>query len=219
MGTGRDDGALRPTIPAMAPRAILVLLAVMNVAAALWWMAHSAAPAPAVVADTPVGVPELRLLEETAPRAAPEPPACYRFGPYSDPATLATARDAAAGIASGVEVVTVPGPAPDAWRVAAPPPPDGDSAALATRIVDAGFADTMIVAEGPETGSVALGRFSTSEAAERRRSALREGGFDAQVHPVGGNTDWLRLPVPGDRALLAVRAELAALQAQPVACD
>lgn len=203
----------------MLPRALLVLLAVMNVAVALWWVAHSAAPAPAVVADTPVGVPELRLLEEASPEAVPAPPACYRFGPYGDAETLATARDAAAGIAPGVDVVTVPGPAPDAWRVAAPPPPDGDTAALATRIVNAGFADTVIVAEGPETGSVALGRFSTPEAAERHRSALRDGGFDAQVHPVGGNTDWLKLPVPGDRALLAVRAELAALQAQPVACD
>lgn len=191
----------------------------MNVAVALWWVAHSATPAPPPLADALVGVPELRLLEESAPGEAPEPPVCYRFGPYSDPATLATARDAVAAIAPGAEIVTVPGPAPDAWRVAAPPPRDGDTAALATRIVDAGFADTVIVAEGPETGSVALGRFSTPEAAERHRSALLEAGFDAQVHPVGGNTDWLKLPLPGERPLLDVRAALAALQAQPVACE
>lgn len=203
----------------MLPRALLVLLAVMNIAVALWWVAQPATPAPAPVADTPVGIPELRLLGEAAPAPRAEPVQCYRFGPYSDPATLATAREAAGDLAPRVDVVTVPGPAPDAWRVAAAPPPDGDSAALATRIVAAGFDDTMIIAEGPEAGSIALGRFSTPEAAERRHAALREGGFDAQVHPVGGNTDWLRLPLPGEPALLDLRAALGALQAQPMACD
>ena len=203
----------------MLPRALLVLLAVMNIAVALWWVAQSTAPVTASVADTPVGVPELRLLGEAAPAPPSEPVRCYRFGPYSDPATLAAAQGVAGDLAPRVDAVTVPGPAPDTWRVAAPPPPDGDSAALATRIVAAGFDDTMIVAEGPEAGSIALGRFSTPEAAERRQAALREGGFDAQVHPVGGNSDWLRLPLPGEPALLDLRAALGALQAQPVACD
>ena len=45
----------------MLPRALLVLLAVMNIAVALWWVAQSTAPVTASVADTPVGVPELRL--------------------------------------------------------------------------------------------------------------------------------------------------------------
>lgn len=205
----------------MLPRALLVLLAVMNVAVALWWVAQSSSASPAPDAAMPVGIPELRLLGEGAtPQVVhAEPTRCYRFGPYSDPAILASAREAAAAFAAQVDVVTVPGPAPVAWRVVAPPPPDGDSAALATRIVAAGFDDTLIVAEGSETGSIALGRFSTPEAAERRRTALRDGGFDARVHPVGGNTDWLRLPLPGEPALLDMRAALGALQSQRVACD
>ncbi|HET8818999.1 MAG TPA: hypothetical protein VFM73_05590 [Xanthomonadaceae bacterium] len=203
----------------MFPRALLVLLAVMNIAVALWWIAHPADATSPPATDLPVGVPALRLLGEVQAAPPVEPERCYRFGPYSDPATLEAARVAAGELAPRVEVVTVPGPAADAWRVAAPPPPDGDTAALATRIVDAGFVDTMIIAEGPEAGSIALGRFSTAEAAGRRQAALREGGFDAQVHPVGGNTDWLRLPLPGEPVLLEVRAALAALQAQPVDCD
>src|SRR5690606_17188786 len=108
----------------------------------------------------------------------------------SDADTLAAARGLAEGIAASVDVVTLPGPAPRAWRVVAPLPEDGDSAALATRIEAAGFDDFMLVAEGPEAGSVALGRFSTPEAAARRHAALAEAGFRAQVHPVGGNSDW-----------------------------
>ena len=205
----------------MLPRALLVLLAVMNLAVALWWMTHAASPVATDEPELPAGVPELRLLAEGVPVAtAPAAPEqrCYRFGPYGTPETLAAARAAAEAFAAGVEVMTVPGPAPTAWRVAAPPPRDGDTAALATRIESAGFDDYLIVAEGPEAGSIALGRFSTPEAAARRGEALREAGFEAQVHAVGGNTDWLRLPLPQEHELLDARAALAALQAQPVAC-
>ena len=205
----------------MLPRALLVLLAVMNLAVALWWMTHVPGLATAPVQERPAGVPALRLLSEGGPvAAAPRPQVrCYRFGPYGDAAALEAARDAAGEIAPGVDTMTLPGPAPTAWRVAAAPPADGDTAALATRIVAAGFADTIVVAEGPETGSVALGRFSTAEAAERHRAALQAAGYDAQVHPVGGNSEWLRLPLPGAPDLLEMRGALGALQALPTDCD
>lgn len=204
----------------MLPRALLVLLAVMNLGVALWWVAHPEPPVAAPAAATPAGVPELRLLSEDAIATVPSAPArrCHRFGPYSDPAALEAARVAAGGFASGIEVVTVPGTAPDAWRVAAPPPPGGDTAALATRIAAAGFEDYMIVAEGAEAGSIALGRFSTPEAAARRQEALRDAGFASQVHPVGGNTDWLHLSLGEGQSPAEARVALAALQAQPVPC-
>ncbi len=176
-------------------------------------------PVTAPAQDRPAGVPALRLLSEGGPVAAPVPVAhCYRFGPYSDPTVLEAARDTAGDIATQVDVITVPGPAPAAWRVAAAPPADGDTAALATRIVAAGFGDTVVVAEGPETGSVALGRFSTADAAARHLAALQAAGFDAQVHPVGGNSDWLRLSLPRAPDLMALRGALAALQALPTDC-
>lgn len=219
MGTGRSKARLSPTIDTMLPRALLVLLAVMNLAVALWWMTHAAVPVTAPAQERPPGVPALRLLSEGGPAAAPPPEVrCYRFGPYSDTAMLEAAREAAGDIAPRVDAITIPGPAPTAWRVAAAPPADGDTAALATRIVAAGFGDTVVVAEGPETGSVALGRFSTVDAAERHRAALQAAGFDAQVHPVGGNSDWLRLPLPGTPDLLDMRGALAALQALPTDC-
>ena len=206
----------------MLPRALLVLLAVMNVGVAAWWVAHPAAPRTDPVVQTPAGVPGLRLPAEDAATATnPSAPAtrrCHRFGPYSDAATLGAAREAAAGITPAFEVVTMPGPAPEAWRVAAPPPPDGDSAALASRIAAAGFDDFLIVAEGAEAGSIALGRFSTPEAAGRRQQALRDAGFASQVHPIGGNTDWLLLALPDGQPLAAARAALSALQAQSHPC-
>lgn len=205
----------------MLPRALLVLLAVMNLGVALWWAMHPAAPPARPVLDLPAGVPGLRLLSEDATGDAPVVPAvrCHRFGPYSDPALLAAAREAAAAFAPDPEVVTVPGTGPEAWRVAAPPPPDGDTAALATRIDAAGFDDYMIVAEGAEAGSLALGRFSTPEAATRRQQALRDAGFASQVHPVGGNTDWLHVALPEGQSRDGARVKLAALRAEPVPCD
>jgi hypothetical protein len=203
----------------MLPRALLVLLAVMNLGVALWWATHSTAPAASPGVDLPAGVPELRLLSE-AGGAPPAPaPRCHRFGPYGDPATLAAAREAAGAFGSPVDIVTLPGTAPDTWRVAAPPPRDGDSAALATRIAAAGFDDYMLVAEGAEAGSVALGRFGTPEAAARRAQALRDAGFDAQVHPVGGNSDWLHVSLPPGMPVADARALLQALQAGPVPCE
>lgn len=195
----------------------------MNLGVAAWWLAHPSAPPADRVVDTPAGVPGLRLPAEDAAAAAndlaPAPRRCHRFGPYSDAATLGTAREAAAGITPDFEVVTLPGPTPDAWRVAAPPPPDGDSAALASRIAAAGFDDFLIVAEGAEAGSIALGRFSTPEAAERRQQALRDAGFASQVHPLGGNTDWLLLALPDGQSLAGARAALSALQAQLHPCQ
>ena len=58
----------------MLPRALLVLLAVMNLAVALWWATHAAAPAVPSAPDVPVGVPELRLLSEGGPAPAALPP-------------------------------------------------------------------------------------------------------------------------------------------------
>lgn len=205
----------------MLPRALLVLLAVMNLGVALWWVMHPTAPPVRPVVEVPAGVPELRLLSEAAATDAPAAPPvrCHRFGPYSDPALLAAAREAAAGLSTDFEVVTVPGAAPAAWRVAATPPPDGDTAALASRIAAAGFDDYMIVAEGAEAGSIALGRFSTPEAAVRRQQALRDAGFASQVHPVGGNTDWLHVVLPEGQSQAGARALLKALQAEPVPCD
>ena len=202
----------------MLPRAILVLLAVMNLGVALWWATHPAATVDGRTVELPAGVPELRLLAEAGPVPAAAPPRCHRFGPYSDEASLAAARDAAAGLASSVDVRTLPGTTPASWRVAAPPPEDGDSAALATRIGAAGFDDYMVVAEGAETGSIALGRFGTPEAAQRRRQALRDAGFDAQVHPVGGNTDWLHVVLRPGVSADAARVALGALQAASVPC-
>lgn len=202
----------------MLPRAILVLLAVMNLGVALWWVTHPA-PTDAVPAVAlPAGVPELRLLAEAGAAPAPPPPSCHRFGPYSDDEALAAAREAAAGLGSAVEVRTVPGTAPDTWRVVAPPPADGDSAALATRIGAAGFDDYMVVAEGAEAGSIALGRFGTQEAALRRRQAFADAGFDAQVHPVGGTSDWLHVSLRPGVPLAAARTALRAVQAAPVPC-
>lgn len=208
----------------MFARALLVLLLVMNLSVAAWWATQGASAAPARGDAIAPGIPRLQLLSEgaTATTAAAQARRCARFGPYSDAGVLAAAHeraiDFAGGQADAIATGTVPGPAPTRWRVAAPPPPDGDTAALATRLRAAGFDDLAIVAEGPEAGTIALGRFSTAEAAARRHAALADAGFDAQVHPVGGAHDWLRVPLPPGADAASLRARFAALRADAVPC-
>lgn len=190
----------------------------MNLGVALWWATHPSAPATEPAVALPPGAPALRLLSEAGGTPPPPKPRCHRFGPYSDAAALEVAREAASAFGSAVEVVTLPGPDPVTWRVAAPAPADGDSAALATRIVAAGFEDYRVVAEGPEAGSVALGRFGSREAADRHARALRDAGFAVQVHPIGGNSDWLHVVLPPGASAASARNRLDALQGAPVPC-
>ena len=56
----------------MPARALLVLLVMLNLGVALWWLLRPAPPTPPAQAQ-PAGVPRLQLLEERA--AAPVPPA------------------------------------------------------------------------------------------------------------------------------------------------
>ena len=72
------------------------------------------------------------------------------------------------------------GPA-DGWRVYLPRLPTVDAArATAARIAEAGFSDYLVVADGADANTIALGRYGTEPAAQRRSAALRAAGFPAR---------------------------------------
>src|SRR5690606_7972556 len=177
-------------------RALIVLLVAMNIGVALWW-ALRPAPGPEPLPEPPVDVPRLQLVAEAGPGAlqaaalnaanagvqadgplaGPEQEAggdidlgglqCFSFGPWADAAAAAQALDALRPQAlrvRGREAAT----GASGWRVMLPPLPDREAAqAEVARLVDAGFNDHFIIAQGDEANAIALGRFSAEATARR----------------------------------------------------
>ena len=198
----------------MLLRATIVILVMLNLGAAAWWLLRpvvaSATEVHAVAADAP----RLRLVGEPVVAVSPQPvqgasaaplpatppaqagvatvPAsttaevCLRFGPFAE----ASARDAARAAlsAAGVSAVTRDSPARSArgWKVAMPPLASREEAvAMAERIKAAGISDLYVMNEGADANSIALGRFGSEDAARRREAELRGKGFAAQATPLG----------------------------------
>jgi hypothetical protein len=196
----------------MLVRALIVLLAVLNLGAAAWWIARDPLPPPAPV-QMPPGVARLKLVDEAAQAPAPPPvpsagiaaapppstaavasdvaappaPQCFSFGPF---ASKGAGSAAAAKLASLVQHVATHEQAAAAsgrgWRVYLPPLPSAEQAqGVAQRIAAAGFGDFFIVREGAEANSIALGRYSGEAAAKKRAEALNAAGIAAQVEALG----------------------------------
>ncbi len=151
----------------MLIRSLVVLLVVLNLGVAAWWVLHDT-PAETPVLQ-PAGVPRLQLREELAARrdAATNLPAPVRAPATRRPAqaTACTGEDAGAA----------------GWRVYLPPLASADAAEQAAdRIADAGFTDYLVIRDGSEANSVALGRYGTREAAQRRLAGLQAAGFAAR---------------------------------------
>ena len=210
----------------MLLRATLVILAMLNLGAALWWISGAqgaVAPPAAVTADAP----QLRLLHEAVPApvetttpaqpmpAAAEPssgsgvagarmdvpaaPVCLRFGPFAD----AAASQAAGGALARVGVRTIarqtPARATRGWKVATSPFASREAAvAVAERLRAAGVSDLYVMGEGPDANSIALGRYGSEDAARRRQADLRGKGVEATAQPLGGGPmqEWLDARLP-----------------------
>ncbi len=193
----------------MPARALVVLLLMLNLGVAAWWMLRPD-PVPAVPRPVPEGATRLRLLSEVTggtplpPSAAPPPDAaepgnvaatgvdasaiarCLSFGPFAD-ATATAAAQTALEAAGAVRIVPREvTSAPRGWRVILPPLPDRATAdATAARIREAGFDDLLVVPAGEDANAIALGRYGAESSARQRATALRAAGFAAEAQPVG----------------------------------
>ena len=220
----------------MLLRATIVILVMLNLGAAAWWLLRpvvaNATATQAVAADGP----GLRLVNEPVTPASPAagtpaaslpaaPPVpsevatavaaasttevCLRFGPFAETAARDTAR--AALSAAGVSAVTRDSPARSArgWKVAMPAMASREEAvAMAERIKAAGISDLYVMNEGADANSVALGRFGSEDAARRREAELRGKGFAAQATPLGDTPAqaWLDARLPATANRAAVTA-------------
>ena len=224
----------------MLIRALIVLLIALNLGAAAWWITRPA-PTPVAPPTQPEGVARLQLLSERKPAsvvvaAVPavdtvpveQPPAepvpvpaqadatqCFSLGPFADAASTTAAGVKLASQIARQRQREVPGRAASGYQVTLPPSADRAAAqALAQRIGAAGFEDLLVVASGDQANGIALGRYGSREAAERRQTALQAAGFPAQLQAIGNESAaqwWLDIAAnPGiDGAQLKTLADTA----------
>jgi hypothetical protein len=221
----------------MLPRALIVLLLVLNVGVATWWATRQPPPPP--VQLQPPGVARLQLLAEAPKRATVQPAAampaltkesgtaakplaqCFSFGPFADAAAAATARTRLQPMVARSATREQPASSARGWRVQMPPLASPEAAqVMAQRVAAAGFSDFLIVRDGDEANAIALGRYGSEEGARRRAAALVAAGFDARAEPIGNAKamTWLDVAAGAGFNAVAAQAAAAAPQRRPLDC-
>jgi cell division protein FtsN len=217
----------------MMMRALIVLLVILNVGVAAWWLGRNepvAAPAPA----TPIGVATLELLAPpaaTAPAAVaavpvttelPASAVCFRTGPYVDRGAAERSAIPLGARALKARARELPAAGASGYRVLLPPSSNREQAqALAQRVGAAGFSDYLVVNDGDEANSVALGRYRSRDAALRRQDQLIAAGFDAQLRASGrgvASQFWLEVATPAQTQAAEVQRLLGSTELAPLDC-
>ena len=240
-------------------RALIVLLVVLNLGVAAWWVSRPE-PLPPPPPVQPAGVTKLKLLSEnrsaassiapalaatqtpvstaattasqaapalvdaaTAAAAAPALPAqCFSVGPFANQAAASAAGTRLGNRVSRSRAREVPGNSAQGYNVLLPPQPDREAAqALAQRIGAAGFDDYLVVNTGAQANGIALGRYRSREAAERRQAAMRAAGFEAQLQPLGNEGVaqwWLDIAAAANMGASALQTETGVAQSRSLDC-
>ena len=213
----------------MFPRAVVVLLVVMNLGALAWWTLHASAH-PAPVATTEAGVAPLVLLSESEAAqqtgssdeldAAPDPasatPRCLTIGPLATPADVRKAMNALSPLVGRIQYRLASGNVMHGYRVYVSALSTRDAALVAARkLAASNVSDYYVVTSGPQENTISLGLFNDLVNAEKRRDEIRALGFDARLEPrldtaqqywidvaVARDFDW-RQHLPGSDSLSA----------------
>lgn len=153
-----------------------------------------AVPAPtgaaATPAPNPATAPDAARAAATAaatPAAAVSAPPpqqqqqCASFGPFPSREQAQAAQAALRADLSRSQLREVQ-PKAASYRVLTAPAASREEAqAMARRIVEAGFSDYFIIAQGEDANAVALGQYRNREGAERRLATLVAAGFPARI--------------------------------------
>jgi hypothetical protein len=225
----------------MTMRALIVLLAVLNLGVAAWWLFRPE-PAPAAADAAPSAVARLQLASERpdlrpvpAPQIPtpdpapgdntaaelPAPERCLRFGPFADAAALEAARAALAPRALRLRSREEREGGGRGWRVYLPAAADRATAdATAERLRASGFSDLLVVADGTEANSIALGRFTSEARAQAHATALQAAGFAARAEALGEarTTRWIELAVAADTDPAALQRSVPAARSSRIDC-
>lgn len=218
----------------MLPRALVLLLVVMNLGALAWWGLH-ATPRPAPLPATDAGTPSLVLLSESemARRkgssdemaAAPVPdsatPRCQTVGPFAAPADARRATDILAPLVGRIRSREATGTAATGYRVYVAALASRDAALDAARQLAAkGINDYYVVTSGDQQNTISLGLFQDLTNATTRRDDVRKLGFDARLEPKVGPVQqyWLDITVAPDFDWHAHLADFKDISAQDMPC-
>ena len=180
----------------MLVRALLLLLACMNLGVAAWWLLHTEAQARPLPAIEP-GIASLTLYSESDRAKLPVPEAaanatpalgadavCQSLGPFESSVALRRAMDALLPKVERIQFREVSASALRGYRVFLPAAADREQALATARSLSAkGIADYYVVTAGDQSNTVSLGIFRELENATKRRDEVVKLGYNAVVEP------------------------------------
>lgn len=181
----------------MLLRALILLLACMNIGVATWWAVHRAPVARALPATEP-GISSLTLLSESdrtrladsapdapaGPAPLPEGAVCQSVGPFENAESLRRAMDALLPRVERIQFREVEAVSLQGYRVYLPAAANRQQALEAARLLAArGIADYYVVTAGDQENTVSLGIFRELDNATKRRDSVAALGFNAVVEP------------------------------------
>lgn len=222
----------------MLPRALVLLLTVMNLGLFAWWGLHASEHAPRV-ATTQAGVPPLMLLSEAdAAReaghplnpsaeldAAPDPlsatPMCLSLGPLQSQADLRRAMNTLTPVVGRIQFRKTRGAQLRGYRVFIPAFATRDLALSSARDLAAkGVRDYYVVTSGTQENTISLGLFNGLPNAQKRRDEARAFGFDARLEPRTEDADqyWIDIAAARDFDWHPLLSGYAGIGAKPIAC-
>lgn len=175
-------------------RAVIVLLACMNVGVAIWWATHRSSPVKLLPATDP-GVGSLVLLSESEPRPFPESAelsvdpqatdptaACMSIGPFASPADLRRAMNSLLPRVERIQFREVESVALRGYRVYLPAAGSRELALQTARTLSGnGITDYYVVTAGEQQNTISLGIFKELENAKKRHDVVAALGFNPTI--------------------------------------
>lgn len=177
-------------------RALILLLACMNLGVAIWWLSQSEPVAP-TPPPTDRDVPTLVLLGEVEDRPGPDaaelavapellrPDAlCLSIGPFATPADLRRAMDRLLPRVERIQFREVAAVALRGYRVyLSPASSRAEALATARALAAKGITDYYVVTAGEQQNTVSLGIFRDLSNATQRRDAVVALGYAPIIEP------------------------------------
>jgi len=183
----------------MLLRALVLLLLVMNVGAAAWWVLGPPPRVPDALPATQADVPSLVLLSETDQAAASEvaepsePPQpirvgeaseCLEIGPFLTQSDLRRALTALTPGAQRIQFREANALVQRGYRVFLPAPPSREAAlAVARGLFGRGVRDYYVVTSGADENTISFGLYRNEANARQRLEQVVAFGVDAKLEP------------------------------------
>jgi len=141
-------------------------------------------PSPAAPSQSPVdpAIPQADLLgEDASAEARATAPRCFTIGPMATQVQQQRAEDRLTPFANSLRLRTTEADSDRGWWVFVAAANRSAAIDTARELAERGVEDYFVVADRDLPDAVSLGLFERRENARRRRSEIRELGFDAQM--------------------------------------